>query len=318
MSKVKIDVEGLNKAILARRIPHGKFKTALDRGKELFELPDLGMPGSGIMVYGSSGVGKTTLTYALVEYGLNNYGPDSVVRTQLVSGATIKGVISSLLFGFGDPRPSYGTSQALSIRLKDTIQARGCRLIIIDETQHLIPGGRPSRVLIDNILNAFKILDETGVSILLAGMDDIIQLWTADQQIRSRFQSTYFLDVLSYPKDRREWRGIIRKYVETIEQHNMKLECSELEDRLYAACKGAMRPLVLILATAVAIASKAGKTTITSEHLGEACQKQVDKRDGVPNSFDIDLETIARFNREAQTSRKLAATERSLNDILST
>ncbi|WP_444917925.1 AAA family ATPase [Microbulbifer sp. JMSA003] len=318
MRKIKIDIEKLNKAIFARRIPHGNFKAAFERGKELFKLPDLGMPGSGIMVHGSSGVGKTTLTYALMEYGLKNYGPDSVIRTQLVSGATIKGVISSLLLGFGDPRSNYGTAQALSIRLKDTIRARRCRLIIIDETQHLIPGGKPSKTLIDNVLNAFKILDETGVSLMLVGMDDIMQLWAADQQIRSRFQATYFLDVLIYPKDRPAWRGIIRKYIETIEQYGMILNCPELEDRCYAASKGAMRPLVLILTTAVTMACKEGTTTITIEHLRQAAQKQIDKRDGLPNAFDIDLETIASFNREAHTTRKLAPTKRSLDGILST
>jgi Cdc6-like AAA superfamily ATPase len=318
MPKATIDVASLNKALLARRIPHGKFKEAFERGKELLELPDLGMPGSGIMVHGSSGVGKTTLTHALVEYSLKHYGPDSIMRTQLAPGATIKGVISSLLLGFGDPRSNYGTAQALSMRLKKTIRARGCRLIIIDETQHLIPGGKPSRTLIDNILNAFKILDETGVSFLLAGMDDIMQLWAADQQIRSRFQTTHFLDVLVYPKDRPAWRGIVRKYLDTIEQHGMSVDCPELDDRCYAASKGAMRPLVLILTTAAALAQKSGTTTITIEHLRQAAQKQVDERDGEPNAFDVDMETITRFNQEAHTSRKLAPAPRSLKDILST
>lgn len=318
MSEKTIDVASLNKALLARRIPHGKFKTAFERGKELLELPDLGMPGSGIMVYGSSGVGKTMLTNALVEYGLKHYGEDSVLRTQLATGATIRGMISSLLLGFGDARSSKGTAQALSMRLKKTIRARGCRLIIIDETQHLIPGGKPSKTLIDNILNAFKILDETGVSFLLAGMDDIMQLWLADKQIRSRFQTTCFLDILVYPKDRPAWRGIVRKYLETIEKHGMSVDCPELEDRCYAASKGAMRPLVLILTTAVSLAHKGGTTTITKEHLHQAAQKQVDKHDGEPNAFDVDLETIARFNREAQTSRELAPAPRSLKDILAT
>lgn len=318
MTEIKIDVANLNKALRTRRIPHRKFKAAFERGKELLELPDLGMPGSGIMVCGSSGVGKTTLTYALLEYGLKHYGPDSVMRTQLTQGATIKGVISNLLLGFGDPRSNYGSANELSLRLKETIQSRGCRLIIIDETQHLIPGGKPSKTLIDNILNAFKILDETGASFLLAGMDDILQLWSADQQIRSRFQTTYFLDVLIYPKERPTWRGIVRKFLDTIEQHGMIVNCPELDDRCYAASKGAMRPLVLILITAVSLANKAGTTTITSEHLHLAAQKQVDKRDGMPNAFDADLETIAHFNREACTSRKLAPTLRSLKDILAT
>lgn len=96
------------------------------------------------------------------------------------------------------------------------------------------------------------------------------------------------------------------------------MECLDLDDRLYAASKGAMRPLVLILTTAVALASKKGTSVILIQHLHQATLKQVDKRDGAPNAFDIDLETIAQFNREAHTSRKLAPAPRSLDSILST
>jgi Cdc6-like AAA superfamily ATPase len=316
MKTQQFDVTGLNLALRERRIPHGKFKEAFERGQELLALADLGMPGSGIMVFGKAGVGKTTLTKALVDYGHKHYGPDSVMRTQLASGATIKGMISNLLYGFGDPRANSGTAQQLNCRLMETIRARRCRLIIIDEAQHLIPGGNPSAVLKDNILNAFKMLDDTGVSFLLAGMETITQLWDSDEQIRSRFQTTYFLSNLVYPKDRPAWRGIIKKYLETMNQFGVTVECPDFEDRLYSACKGAMRPLVLILTNAVSLASKGGETIITREHLREATQKQIDKRDGLPNAFDIDLETVTRFNRETHTVRKLAPAERTLGEVL--
>ncbi|WP_419629368.1 TniB family NTP-binding protein [Thiolapillus sp.] len=316
MTDNTFNVSQLNKALLARRIPHDKFKKAFERGKELIELSDLGMPGSGIMVFGPSGVGKTKLTFTLEEYAIKHYGKDSVVRTQLDTGATVKGAISSLLFAFGDPRSNYGTIPELSTRLKNTIKKRKCRLIIIDEVQHLIPGGKPSKTLIDNILNAFKILDDTGVSFLLAGMEDIMQLWIADEQIRSRFQTTYFFDVLTYPQDRRAWRGIVRSFIETIEQHGLTVECPEIEDRCFAASKGAIRPLVLILTTAVSLAYKSNTTIITVEHLLKAAQKQIDKNDGKHNAFDVDREIIDRFNKEAHSSRRLAPIARPLSSIL--
>jgi len=317
MQQTKIDAIGLNRSLLTMRIPHGNFKAAFERGQELMSLRDIGMPGSGLMVFGPSGVGKTTLTHALVAYGHKHFGPDSVMRIQLASGATIKGMISSLLFGFGDPRSNSGTAQELSHRLKETIRARGCRMIIIDEVQHLIPGGKASEMLKDNILNTFKILDDTGVSFLLAGMESMIQLWEGDEQIRSRFQTTYFLNILVYPKDRPTWRGIVKKYVETIEAYGMSVDCGDLDDRLYAACKGAMRPLALILTSAISLAARASEPIITNEHLHLATQKQVDKRDGLSNAFDLDIETIARFYREAHTVHKLAPVERGLADILS-
>lgn len=317
MSTNQFNVVGLNRALRKRRIPHGGFKEAFEIGQELLTLSDLGMSGSGIMVFGKSGVGKTTLTNALVEYGQKRYGEDSVMLTELVSGATIKGVISSLLHGFGDPRASSGSARNLTGRLMKTIRARGCRLIIIDETQHLIPGGKLSATLKDNILNAFKILDSTNVSFLLTGTETITQLWDADEQIRSRFQTPYHLSNLIYPNDRPAWRGIVKKFLETMEQFGVSVDCPDLEDRIYAACKGAMRPLVLILTTAISQASNEGKTIITREHLHRATQKQIDKQDGLPNAFDIDLETITRFNRETHTVRMLAPAERTLGAVLS-
>ena len=316
MGESKFDVAALNRELLARCIQHGNFKRAFDRGIELFELQDVGMPGSGFLVFGPSGVGKTKLTKTLVSYGHKHFGPDSVMRTQLESGATIKGMLSGLLLGFGDPRSSSGTAQDLARRLLRTITARKCRLIIIDETQHLIPGGKASPALVDNILNSFKILDESGVSFVLAGMDSITNLWGADSQIRSRFQTVYHLEPLIYPRDRPTWLAIVKKYKETMEKFEVVVDCPNFEDRLYGATRGAMRPLLLILTSAIVEAHRQGKQVITGEHLRVASEKQVDDRDGCPNAFDLDLQEIVRYNNGAHTNRSLAPVQRSLQEAL--
>lgn len=313
-----IDIAALNRALRALRTPHGVFLQAFERGKNLFELPDLGMPGSGIMLFGPTGVGKTTLTYALVDYGHKHYGPDSVMRTQLSNGATMRGVLAGLLRGFGDPRPDYGSEQLLAHRLEQTIRSRECRLIIIDEVRHLIPGGKPSRRTVDNILNSFKAVDQADVSFLLAGIDDITHLWHADSQLRGRFQTTYYMKPLIYPEDRPIWRGIVKRFIDTISSHGMTIDCKDVDDRLYAACRGALRPLMLILCTAVSNAGKEGKTAVTVEHLRKAAQTQIDKLDGLPNAFDISLEEVNRFSRTTHSSRELAPVTRGLGEILST
>lgn len=314
----KFDATALNEEILARRIPHGNFMAALKRGQELLSLRDYGMPGSGFMLVGKSGVGKTTLANALKDYAHEEYGADSVMKTQLTTGATVKGMLSSLLSAFGDPLSQRQTAQILAERLKRTITARKCRLIIIDETQHLLPGGKASPVLIDNILNSLKVLDETGVSFVLAGMESITLLWHADPQIRSRFQTTHRLQNLVYPDDQKAWHGIVRKYLETMDEHGVSIRCPKLEDRLYAATKGAMRPLVLILTHAVKLAYQAKTSTITIEHLRVAANQQIDKQDGEPNAFDLDYQRILAFNKTAHTSRKPAPVPTGLDQVLAT
>ena len=85
-------IKTLNEAIVGRCIPH--FEKAFDRSMELLKLRDFGMPGSGIIIYGKSGVGKTTLTKAVLKQGTKLYGEDSVIRTQLTTGSTVKGMFA--------------------------------------------------------------------------------------------------------------------------------------------------------------------------------------------------------------------------------
>lgn len=311
-------IKTLNQAIIGRCIPHGNFKKALDRSMELMELRDMGMPGSGILVYGNSGVGKTTLTKAVLKQGTKIYGEDSVIRTQLTTNSTVKGMFSELLVGFGDPLAKQSNTKDLERRLVSTISERQCRLIIIDEVQHLIPGGNPSKKTIDNILNAFKILDETGVSFLLSGMETMMFLWNADPQIRSRFQTQYYLSHFVYPTDRRSWRAVVKKYIDTIEEHGMQVDCPEFEDRCHAATAGAMRPLVQILTKAIVEASRAGSKTITAEHLHQAAIIQIDSQDGLPDAFDVSLEKVRLFSRHRETSRELAPIARGMGEIFAT
>ncbi|AFI84623.1 MULTISPECIES: TniB family NTP-binding protein [Methylophaga] len=308
-------IKTLNEAILSRCIPHGNFQKAFDRGMSLMTLKDEGMPGSGMIVHGNSGVGKTTLTKALLKHGTKLYGEDAVIRTQLTSGSTVKGMFSELLVGFGDPLARRSTTKDLERRLIATISERKCRLIIIDEIQHLIPGGNPSQKVIDNILNAFKILDETGVSFVLSGMSSVMVLWNADEQIRSRFQTHYYLSHFLYPKDRSSWRAVTLKYVQTIGQHGIQVECPDFEDRCYAATSGAMRPLVLILTTAINNALKSGSETITAEHLHSATIKQIDSQDGLTDAFDVSLEKVLNFSVNLETKRTLAPTARGMGEI---
>jgi Cdc6-like AAA superfamily ATPase len=308
----------LNQAINGRCIPHGNFKEAFDRSVELMKLRDLGMPGSGIIVYGNSGVGKTTLTKAVLKHGLKEYGDDAVIRTQLTTGSTVKGMFSEILVGFGDPLAKRSSTKDLERRLVSTISERECRLIIIDEVQHLIPGGNPSKKTIDNILNAFKILDETGVSFLLSGMDNIMLLWNADSQIRSRFQTHYFLSHFVYPKDRYSWHKVVNSYIETIESQNMNIDCPDFEDRCHAATSGSMRPLVQILTRSIVEASNTGSNTITTKHLHNAALLHIDSQDGLPNAFDVHLEKVNEYSLTREIRRELAPIARGMGEVFAT
>lgn len=315
MNEINIDVKNLNQTIMGRRIPHGTFKEAFDKCVELMKLRDYGLPGSGIMVMGPSGSGKTTLTKAVFDYGIKHYGEDSVVRTQLETGSTVKALLQDLICAFGEPRGIKSTSTEIAKRLTGAVSERGCRLIVVDEFQHLIPGGSASAKTIDNILNTFKILDETGVSFLLTGMESIGLLWSSDPQIRSRFQTYYYLSSFIYPKDRSTWINVVRKYLKTLEEFRMSVECENFEDRCFAATGGSMRQLVLILTSAVVNAYEESSHIITNEHLRIATQKQVDELDGLPNAFDVSLEKVMSYAGSRHYLRELASVDRGLGDI---
>lgn len=309
-------IRALTRALFDRRLPHGQFKLAFERAQHLLELADLGMPGSGFMVHGPSGVGKTTLAKTVENYGCTKYGPEAVKLVQLEGSSTIKDVLAAILLGFGDPCSRRGTASELSARLRESIKARQCRLIIIDELQHLIPGASPTPKLIHSILNAFKVLDTTGVSFLLAGTDEIMTLWHADDQIRSRFQGTYQLRPLTYPEDVATWRAIVKEFEKTLMENGVQVNCSGFADRCHAASQGVFRSLVLVIATAATRAIKEGTDTITVTHLSQAAYEQIDPLDGMPQAFDLNLEKLMRFSQDRQ-NHALAPVPRSLDEIFS-
>lgn len=313
---MKIDAKTINQEILSRIIPHPIFDEAFSKAKELFELKDLGMPGSGMVLHGPSGAGKSTLIEAVYKYGIANYGEDSVIRTKLGHSSNVKAMLSSMIFEFGDPLSKTSTAKDIERRLTTAIKERDCRLLIVDELQHLIPGGTATPRTIDNILDTFKILDETGVSFLLVGMDSVMHLWGSDTQLRSRFRTNIYLGHFSQTKkDQKNWRLVVRKFDKTLQKHGTKIDCPDYEDRFYAATLGSMRQLVLILTTAVAEAAREDSDVITQKHLQIASSKQIDKQDGIHNAFDLDLNRVRQFSRDFQTNTELAPVERGMGEI---
>ena len=138
------------------------------------DLSDFESEPTCMMVFGASGVGKTTV----IKKYLSQNNRDSKVRGEVVPVLHIElpdnakpiDAARELLLEMGDPLALYDTDLArLTKKLTDLIPLVGVKLIIIDEFQHLVEEG--SNRILTKVGNWLKmILNRTKCPIVLFGM----------------------------------------------------------------------------------------------------------------------------------------------------
>ena len=186
---------------------------------------------------------------------------------------SVKGLLSALLRAFGDPCWARGSILDQTGRLLGFLRGTGCRMIILDEFQHLSDKGQKKRL--DNTTDWLKnLLEDAPWALVAAGLPESSAVLNRNAQLGAgRSDATLTMPLFDWRKgsSRAEFRGILRAFV--AEMHPFELPDlggEELAFRTYLATNGRVGLLAKLMDRAVHNAIRAQTTKIRLQDISEA------------------------------------------------
>lgn len=231
---------------------------------------------------GQTGVGKTTIckTYA------NKY-PRQVTREGTIvpilsvtipAPATVKTVVTKMLWQLGDPAYDKGSIGNQTIRLIGLLKDCGVELIILDEFQHFID--RDSERVLKTVSDWLKTLIlDTKLPIILIGLPESEQVLKlkSNSQLSRRFANRYYLRPFGWQEDRgsefRTFLHMLESNLPFLSGSNLASEETAL--RLYYASDGIIAYVMKLIRYGTYLALNQGRSPLNLDLLAKAFDQYV-------------------------------------------
>ncbi|MBO9873521.1 MULTISPECIES: TniB family NTP-binding protein [Xanthomonas] len=200
-----------------------------------------------------------------------------VIYVQAPVQGTIKGVMEALLEALGDPHWMVGSYSSMLARLLQLLRQVGCKMIILDEFQHLADKGQ--RAILKRTTDWLKVLVErNSFSLVCVGLPASLRIIRSTEQLRTRFDAT--IEVPVYDWTNEQSRKVFRSVVHSIQKDMFPFEVPDLGSeqlslRMFIACAGRIGLLSKILDRAVKSAIWENRTAIRLEHLDSAFRNAI-------------------------------------------
>lgn len=256
----------------------------------------------GLLLTGSPGVGKTTLTEVFeAQHPPDVSGPTvkrPVVLATVPSRATEKGLAAALLKGMGDPRWHRGSVNDMTYRLMEYLHDCETRLLVLDEIQHFVDSnsrrvGEDGARWLKNLLKDKQVK----LSCVLVGLPGQSELFLAanDRQLECFFGDARVLAPLGWHDANGSEACEFRLFLREVEPLLPLPLPSHLADedtawRCFVATGGVVRFVMRLIRRAARLAIDTDQDCITRMLLAEAFDLDLaGERHGVPNPFDDDV-----------------------------
>lgn len=231
---------------------------------------------------GQTGVGKTTIykTYA------NKY-PRQVTKggtivpilaVTIPAPATVKTVVTKMLWQLGDPAYDKGSVGNQTIRLIRLLQDCGVELIILDEFQHFID--RDSERVLKTVSDWLKTLIlDTNLPIILIGLPESEQVLKlkSHSQLSRRFANRYYLRPFVWQEDSgsefRTFLHLLESNLPLVEASNLASEDTAI--RLYYASDGIIAYVMKLIRYGTYLALNQEQPQLNLNLLAEAFDQYV-------------------------------------------
>lgn len=235
-----------------------------------------------LFLSGHTGVGKTTIyhTYAskYPRYVTADRTVIPILAVTIPSPATVKAVVSKLLWQLGDPAYDKGSIGKQTIRLISLIRDCGVQLVILDEFQHFID--RDSAKVLKTVSDWLKTLIlDTNLPIVLIGLPEAEQILKLKEhsQLSRRFANRCHLSPFGWHSDSGEE---FRTFLHLLEsqlplESESNLSGLNLARRFYYASDGVVAYTMKLIRYGTYLALQQGKEQLDLSTLAVAFEKYV-------------------------------------------
>ena len=222
----------------------------------------------GAVVCGESGVGKSAVAQQIFQKmstsmdETQSYYP--VVYAPLEPKTQVKGLLIDLLEQMGMENIDRLTEKQLRKMLYKQIRACEVRLIILDEFQHLLRQHNAS--LNSDVCDFIKVLmNQTGVSVALFGMEEGARLLDLNGQMKTRFSQPVIMRRMSLDADGepRYFQWFVSELLKQYPRKTKGIDTWDAALRLLMACEGNLRELKKILGAMMVNSAPDPKRSLT-------------------------------------------------------
>lgn len=275
------DLEKYEKLVQSIRIDHPDYEQALEKLEEAYK--SVGQEPNPICIHiaGQSRTGKSSAIKDFMDRHPSARDPEglrqSIVYARLPANASVKALVERLLHAFGDPAWYRGSTSKQTARLLEFLRKTRCRMIILDEFQHLCDKGQQKQLhLTSDWLK--DLVEDQEWALVAAGLPESASVINSNVQLASRFDPTLTMPLFNWldSSSRTQFRAIIRAFVAEMKPFELPdLGGEELGLRTFLATSGRVGLFAKLMGRAVRNAISKKTTKIRLEDLSYAFQSAI-------------------------------------------
>lgn len=270
------------------RIPHPAYDLGMSELQECYDSVGQTDFPQCLHLIGPSRAGKTCVVkeflkkYPSVRKDDGVYMP--IVYAEIPPTGTIVGVMENLLYALGDPHWSRGAISNKLARVKEGLQKCGCRMVVLDELQHLADKGQNLRLKhTRDWLKAMVASSEW--ALVVCGLDTSRVVITQDKQLKCRFDAPIEIPRFEWTDDvlYSQFLGVLGGFQDGLAPFSFPdMQDETVALRFYLASGGLIGLLVKLLQRAIKNAIKDNRTEIGLPDLEAAFRRAINFSSNIP------------------------------------
>ena len=261
-------------------VTYPRFKEILSAIENCHHLSDLKDEPECLFLKGETGAGKTTILNSYAQRYPRRETPSGtvvpVLSVTVPSPATVKSMVSKLLWQLGDPAYEKGTISNQTIRLIGLMRDCGVSLVFLDEFQHFID--RDSAKVLKTVSDWLKdLILDTKIPMVLIGLPEAEAVFHVNCQLSRRFANRYSLSPFSWKTDSgKEFRTFLHAVSSQLPlMSSVDLASEEMALRFYYASDGIVAYVMKLIRYGTYLALKLRQEKLDSSVLAIAFDKYV-------------------------------------------